>query len=449
MATLQKTNAAAKKQEVLDQDVLENDSDEYGLDDFESDFDDIDDTTLSFLGEEEIETVDGDSYAETLPQITLKQIQELEKKALEAAKNQDADPELMKILQQAEKSEIQAEFNAKFSDAGHQEKAMELKKIAFDLYQQAVPKVKQEETEALAAEELRVKTEADQKLSTTLGDKLAKAADKVGAVSYNFTKTDNAGLIALSVFTFGFMGALKCEDVSVNATHDKTYSVGFSNLKKYEMAVDAQGMGDKTQASEGDRGHVSGDDIKSEEYYRGLEQQGQSEARDVSDMLGQMGTALKETNPEKKKELWAQAIGDLGNWNSNTEKATVYNRAQLLFNAAIGELGEGNLKKAIADKLIPEEFSSKLGEMLDSLPADMKEALKDKDNQYFTGGATDRNWTAKKCSDFVRMAADPNYASLELFEREPDEAAAEAEKTQEAELADAESEAETETETQA
>lgn len=347
-------------------------------------------------------------------QVSLDQIRDLEKKA-SALKKLGSDKDLLSLiqdLQTAEQDELQALHNEKFKDDAHQHKALELKTIAAQLYQKAAPILQQKQSTADSVEATKAVTQEQQKFSEKLGAKLANAANKVGYVHYDIKKERNGWAIAMSVLTIGLFTS-DFVDINVDSTMDKPYTVGFTNVHLHEQAADMHGGGDQSNTSHGDHSHSTGDEIDQQKYIK-LEEAQRKEATDVQAMLRGMGNALQETDPAQREEAWKTVLGSLDGWNEqNQDKATVYHRARLLFDALVGEGGDSDLKKALGEKLIPEEFSAKLSAMLESLPDDAPEKdLSKKENIYNRGGASDRNWANQKCSDFLQSAIDPNFISV-------------------------------------
>jgi len=124
----------------------------------------------------------------------------------------------------------------------------------------------------------------------------------------------------------------------------------------------------------------------------------------VKALLPLMGAAVKEKDPQARKEKWNQIVETLSRWNSQEEnKGHVNDRAQLLFNVIYGELGEEGFKEAMALGLIPAEFGTKLSELLLSEASEnskMKEI-----NPHQIGGP---GWTHQTSADFLKQHSKNN-----------------------------------------
>jgi hypothetical protein len=122
----------------------------------------------------------------------------------------------------------------------------------------------------------------------------------------------------------------------------------------------------------------------------------EEKTNDIKQVLPQIVSALRETDPGKKKELWSTVVETVGRWDSQeSDKGHVNDRGQLLFNVLYGQLGEDGLKEALKLGIFPKEFSDELSKVVTADPGENNS--KDDANRE-TGGP---GWTHQSVADFL------------------------------------------------
>jgi len=120
---------------------------------------------------------------------------------------------------------------------------------------------------------------------------------------------------------------------------------------------------------------------------------------DAKKVISSVAAALKEMDPEKKKEAWDQAVQVLSLVESQTSNPGYTNdKAQLIFDVLYGELGEKDFKSALSSGLIPQDFSNQLVTGLEANPNENCD-LTGEITEYQVGGP---GWTHQSSSDFLK-----------------------------------------------
>jgi hypothetical protein len=133
------------------------------------------------------------------------------------------------------------------------------------------------------------------------------------------------------------------------------------------------------------------------------------ENRDVKNILPRIADAIRERDPEEKKEKWESILDTLSRWNSqNSKKGNVNDRGQLLFNVLYGELGERGLKNALKNEIIPGDIARKISELLNADASELST------NDAFNAQAgSPSDMTHQTSADFLNNYAGSGEDSIE------------------------------------
>ncbi len=139
-----------------------------------------------------------------------------------------------------------------------------------------------------------------------------------------------------------------------------------------------------------------GDD-KAKYGFGGADDKKNTEAKKV---LSAVAEALRETDPEKRKGLWEEAVDQLKRSKAEIGGSEHLNDfSQVIFNVIFGELGKSDFKTFLKDGLIPDDFVSEMASQL-------TENEGEKSNHDATNvrgiSKDDKSWTHGASAEFLK-----------------------------------------------